>query len=618
LVAIIKLSDLYCRLSIAGCRSLTADCRLKQPLLKLAFAISLLMITISPAYAQYYLRGEVRDEKQNALSNAKILLHSTRYVYYSGSSGSFGILSNKPTDSITITLEGYKPVCLELNAAKYQGVVMKMLYPSANLQQNRLVSFTRNLRPEDRVNWTISGETYSSLLENEFVGARKYPETGCAIHTDKASYSNIRRFLNMNTQVPPDAVRTEELLNYFSFDYSPPSADSVFGFRSYVSDCPWNAQNKLLFLHACARKVDPEKVPPSNLVFLVDVSGSMDMPNRLPLLKSAFKLLVDNLREKDTISIVIYGSTVGVWLTPTSGKEKDKIRKSIEELYPGGSTPGESGIRTAYRLAKSQFIKEGNNRVILATDGDFNVGQTTDEELEKMITLHQQSGIYLTCLGVGMGNYKDSKLEALSRKGNGNFAYLDNEMEAEKVLVKELTQTLYTVADDAFLSVRFNPDLVKEYRLIGFDNKVKALADSLVEVEGGEVGSGHSLLAMFELVPQGQWDNGWSHEKEGLANASLFYKLPGDSVKRVTTYKAPFVYTEFPELPASYRFASSVSMFAGLLKDSPYMRFISWNDAAIIADQSRNPLDAIQNEFLNMISKAKKIYGNRKKKKQGF
>ncbi len=210
------------------------------------------------------------------------------------------------------------------------------------------------------------------------------------------------------------------------------------------------------------------------------------MPNRLPLLKSAFKLLVDNLREKDTISIVVYGSTVGVWLTPTSGKEKNKIRKAIEDLNPGGATPGQSGILSAYRLAKSQFIAGGNNRVILATDGDFNIGQTTEEQLEQLIISHQETGIYLTCLGVGMGNYKDSKLEVLAKKGNGNFAYLDNEVEAEKVLVKELTQTLYSVADDASLSIKFNDEYVKEYRLIGYDNKFKALADSIMEVEGGK------------------------------------------------------------------------------------------------------------------------------------
>lgn len=582
--------------------------------MKIAAAISLLLITISPAFSQYYLRGEVRDEKQNALSNAKILLHSTRYLYYSGSSGSFGILSTRQADSITISLEGYQPVCVKLEAAKYQTITLKMLYSSVNVQRNRLVSFTRNLDQADLHKHTITGETYSSLVENEFIPARKYPETGCAIHTDKASYSNIRRFLGMNTQVPPDAVRIEELLNYFSFDYTAPVRDSIFGFKSYLSDCPWNMQSRLLFLHASARKIDPEKIPPTNLVFLIDVSGSMDMPNRLPLLKSAFKLLVDNLREKDTVSIVVYGSTVGVWLTPTSGIEKDKIRRSIEELYPGGSTPGESGIRTAYRLAKSQFIPGGNNRVILATDGDFNVGQTSEDELEKMITQHQQSGIYLTCLGVGMGNYKDSKLEILAKKGNGNFAYLDNEKEAEKVLVKELTQTLYTVADDAFLNVWFNPSVIKEYRLIGFDNKVNALADSLSEVEGGEVGSGHSLLAMFELVPLSQ-SYDWGHAKDGLAKATLNYKIPGDSIVRTTGYTVPVSYTEFPELPGCYRFATAVSMFAGMLKSSPYMRMVNWNDAIMIADEAHNPQDAIQKEFITMIAKAKKIYGNRKKKK---
>lgn len=585
------------------------------PLLKITAAISLLVLfTVSSAQGQYYLRGEVRDEKNNALSNAKILLHSTRFVYYSGSSGTFGITSSRLADSITISLEGYQPLCVRIETGKYQNITLKMLYSSVNLQKNKLVSVTRNLHPDDRNKRTFTGETYSSLVENEFISARKYPETGCAIHTDKASYSNIRRFLGMNTTVPTDAVRIEELLNYFSFDYTPPPPDSTFGFKSYLSDCPWNPLSRLLYVHASARKIDPEKIPPTNLVFLIDVSGSMDMPNRLPLLKSAFKLLVDNLREKDTVSIVVYGSSVGVWLVPTSGIDKEKIRKSIEDLYPGGSTPGESGIRTAYRLAKSQFIPGGNNRVILATDGDFNVGQTSEDELEKLITQHQQSGIYLTCLGVGMGNYKDSKLEILAKKGNGNFAYLDNEKEAEKVLVKELTQTLYTVADDAFLNVSFNPSVIREYRLIGFDNKVNALADSLSEVEGGEVGSGHSLLAMFELVPLSQ-SLDWGHAEDGLAKVTLNYKKPGDSLGRSTTYISPLAYTKFTELPKSYRFATAVTMFAGILKNSPFMKQVTWNDASALATEAQNPQDAIQAEFITMIAKAKKIYGHRKRKK---
>ena len=421
--------------------------------------ILFLLIEFATASAQLYLRGEVKDENDIPLANAKILLHSTGYLYHSGSMGSFGINLPSRFDSVTVSLSGYQTIAAKVDAGKYLVLQLKVLRTTAMGQQNRLMSFTKDLKLKDRSHWATSGETYSSLVENEFVEAKRYPETGFAVRIDKASYSNVRRFLNMDSRVPPDAVRIEEMMNYFNFGYTKPLADSTFSITSHVSDCPWNQKSQLLFVQACAKKVDPEKIPPSNLVFLIDISGSMDLPNRLPLLKSAFKLLVDNLREKDTMSIVVYGSTVGVWLPPTSGKDKQKIRKSIEELYPGGSTPGQSGILSAYSLAKSQFIRGGNNRVILATDGDFNVGQTSDEELEKLITSYQETGIYLTCLGVGMGNYKDSKLEILAKKGNGNFSYLDNEAEAEKVLVKEFTQNVYSVADDASLNIRFDDEL---------------------------------------------------------------------------------------------------------------------------------------------------------------
>lgn len=581
--------------------------------MKPLLAICLTFLLCTPVVAQYYLRGEIKDEKNTPLANAKILLHSNGYLYYSGSSGGFGIVSAKANDSITVSIDGFVSYSTRIDAARFHSIVLKMMYAAATVQKNRLLSLTSNLRLEDRNNWNVGTETYSSLLENEFVQARRYPETGFAIHSDRASYSNIRRFLNMNSEVPPDAVRTEELLNYFNFGYSDPPRDSVFGYASKVSDCPWNADSQLLFVQLNARKIDTSKIPASNLVFLIDVSGSMDMPNRLPLLKAAFKLLVDNLREKDTVSMVVYGSTIGVWLRPTSGKEKEKIRKAIEDLNPGGSTPGESGIRSAYRLAKSQFIKGGNNRVILATDGDFNVGQSSEEDLEKLITMHQQSGIYLTCLGVGMGNYKDSKLEILAKKGNGNFAYLDNEREAEKVLVKEFTQTLYTVADDAYLSINFNPDVIKEYRLIGFDNKRKAVADSLSEVEGGEVGSGHSMLAIFELFTNGAPDD-LRFEGKRLADVNVHYMLPGDSVKMISTYQPVYDYVEYNELSSCYRFAAAVAMYASLLKGSRYVRKISWSDVQYLTGRAYNPDDHLQKEFLLMVEKARKIYGRRKSK----
>jgi len=586
---------------------------------KLVLILFLLIITTT-ASAQLYLRGEVKDENENALPNARIMLHSSGYLYYSGNMGSFGITVPHRYDSITVSLSGYQSVVARVDATKYQEIHLKLLQTTTYVQKNRLLSLTKNLQLKDRSEELAGGESYSSIVENEFVEAKSYPETGFALRIDKASYSNIRRFLNMDSKVPPDAVRIEEMMNYFNFGYTKPVADSVFGFNSYISDCPWNGQSQLLFLQVCAKKLDPEQIPQSNLVFLIDVSGSMDLPNRLPLLKSAFKLLVDNLREKDTISIVVYGSTVGVWLPPTSGKEKEKIRKAIEDLNPGGATPGQSGILSAYRVAKSQFIKGGNNRVILATDGDFNVGQTSEEELENLITSYQQTGIYLTCLGVGMGNYKDSKLEVLAKKGNGNFSYLDNEAEAEKVLVKELTQNLYSVADAASLNISFNYEYIKEYRLIGFDNKENALNDSIMEMEGGEVGSGHSMIAMFEIIPGSSLatalqNSGTIHTiNKNVAEVTVNYNLPGDSLKRWSAFKVAYNYIPFGELPQSYRFATAVALFGSLLRESVYSKQVTWNEAIIAANESYDKSDPAQKEFILIMEKAKKIYSKRRKK----
>jgi Ca-activated chloride channel family protein len=484
---------------------------------------------------------------------------------------------------------------------------------------------TKDWRPFDRKKWTVGAETYSSLVENDFIPAARFPETGFAVTIDKASYSNVRRFLNMGSTIPPDAVRIEELLNYFNFGYTAPPGDSCFTLRSDLSECPWNPGDRLLFLKVCARKLDPARIPPANLVFLIDVSGSMDLPNKLPLLKSAFSLLVNNLRAIDTVTIVTYGNSVGVWMPPTSGQNKQKILQAIDDLAPGGATPGEAGIRAAFRVAKSQMIKGGNNRVILATDGDFNEGETSEEELEKLVVEYKDWGIYLTCLGVGMGNYKDSKLEVLAKKGNGNFAYLDDEQEAEKVLVQEFTQTVYAVADDAYLNIVFNPALVKDYRLIGFDNKVKMLSDSLSEIQGGEVGSGHSLLALFELTPveggniqagdAALGSPGGAADPGRLAQVVLNYKLPHDTVERVTDYTCADHLVAFRDLQPCYRFASSIALFGGLLKKSRFMRQADWKDAIEMAEQSRDPANGMQQEFIVLIEKARKIYGKNKRAK---
>lgn len=565
------------------------------------------------AHAQYYLRGEIKDEKNEYLQNVKITLHSDKLLYYSGSSGSFGISSAKSIDTLTLVLDGYETQTIAIKADVYLQAVMKTTSSNSSKNRPKLISITNDQNRSSRYNWFVSDESYFSLVENEVVHARKFPNTGFSLNINKASYSNVRRFLNMKSMVPPDAVRVEELLNYFNLNYIEPDKQTDFKIESNFSTCPWNQTSRLFYLNINARKLDMEKVPPSNLVFLIDASGSMDLPNRLPLVKAAFQLLVKNLREKDTVSIVIYGGTVAVWLQPTSGAEKQKIIRSIEELSAQGDTPGESAIRMAYQLARSTFIKNGNNRVILATDGDFNVGETTEKALEDLITRERQSGVYLTCLGVGMGNFKDSKLETLAKRGNGNYAYLDDIHEAEKVLVKEVTQTFYAIADDVFLNVHFNPALVKEYRLIGFDNKRDAVADSSGKLEGGEIGSGNSVLALFEITPE---ESLFTNPDASLADVELRYTPVNTKEPKLLQYGCSSRCDSFKTISKDLQFGAAVALFGLKLRQSKYVNNTDWLNVEQLAASTYNPNDYLQNEFMNLAGAAKKLYSSNKKKKR--
>ncbi len=567
------------------------------------------------SFSQYYLRGEVRDALNQPLQGVKINLFSKgEYPYYSGSSGAFGIPTSLKIDTITFAAKGYELLKTAVESAKYSVFTLKPTEIIASASHVRLSSFTKDLLNEEKHSTNVLGESYSSTVENKFVETKQFPETGYSVNVDRACYSNIRRFLNTKTKPPVDAVRIEEMLNYFNFSTDQSQPTSTFTANTTLTSCPWNPENQLLFINLKAKKINLDKTPSTNLVFLIDVSGSMDMPNRLPLVQSAFKLLVENLRSKDTVSIVTYGGTVSIPLQPTSGSEKFTIIQAIERLTSNGSTPGESAIRVAYKVAKRAFIKGGNNRVILATDGDFNVGQTSEEDLEELVSQERKSGIFLTCLGVGMGNYKDSKLESLAKKGNGNFAYLDNEKEAEKVLVEEFSQTLYNVASDVYLNIKFNPALVKEYRLIGFENKVSALEDSTSALEGGEVGSGHRLLSVFEITPWNRADSLSTNADELIAKIDLNYKLPGDQEVRYQQFDAKNLFRPIADTDSSLRFASSVIMFGGLLKQSKYFKNVVWDDVYNLATSSANTHNQLQTEFIDMVQKAKKIYGNNKKK----
>jgi len=576
---------------------------------KLVAILILSLLTIHGS-AQFYLRGQIKDTRGRKLEGVSIQVKSKGVIpFFSGKDGDFGINLNKSEDSIYLSLAGYESTRLLVNANIFQQIILEMLPSTARLYQKNLSSVITDLKPAETMQFVGMGESYSGLIENGFIKTEQYPQTGFSLNIDKAAYSNIRRFLINEMLVPVDAVRTEEMINYFSFEHPNKNNSSLFLMESTITDCPWNTNNKLLLTKAFAPKLNLEKIPPSNMVFLIDVSGSMDHPNRLPLLQSAFKLLTANLREIDTLSIVTYGGNVSIALYPTSGAEKKIINEVIDSLSANGDTPGENAIKVAYNLAKGSFIKGGNNRVILATDGDFNVGQRTEKELEDLIVSYKEYGISLTCLGVGMGNYKDSKLETLSKKGNGNFAYIDQIAEAEKILVKEFTSTLFAVAKNTILNIAFNKEAISSYRLIGFDNKKDAIADSSATLIGGEIGSGHASLALFEI------ELATKEIPNQLAEIKLTYKSALDESIQSQLFQLKNNYTPIHLLDSASRRTITIAAFAGMLRKSKYFTNFTYSNLHSLSASVCNPLDPVENELLQLIQKADKLYNPTKKKK---
>jgi Ca-activated chloride channel homolog len=578
-----------------------------------------LIIVHSSLNAQYYIRGELQNEQGERLQNVTIVVHSTGLIYHTGIYGDFGIVSTRPCDTLSFTLNDYEPMTIMAKASVFSNYVLKM-QPYANKlkkdQRNHLVSFMKDPRIINTNNWTVAEETYSSLVENPFLETSASPQSSFTVNINRASYSNIRRFLNMGVMVPPDGVRIEEMLNNFNFTSREPENGNTFNYASALTSCPWNDQHKLLFLNISARKLDLSALPPSNLVFLIDASGSMDLPNKLPLLKSGFRLLVKNLRAQDTVSIVVYGNAVQILLEGVSGDQKDSLTKTIEELQPDGPTPGEFGLRLAYEVVRRRFIQNGNNRIILASDGDFNVGSSSENELQTLIEQQKKAGIYLTCLGLGMGNYKDSKLAVLAQRGNGNFYYIDNEAEAEKDLVTELTQTLYAVADNVYINVQFQNPTVKEYRLIGYNNKRAALEDSSSRLEGGEIGSGHSIIALYEIVPQ---EDSLKNNLP-VAELDINYRLPGKSSVHQSHYICPDNYIPFAAADSDVRKAAGIAMFGMKMRGTAYSAKINWKDIEAVNFQAFSENDYISNDYLDLLTKAIRVYDHKKikqKKKPG-
>jgi len=365
-------------------------------------------------------------------------------------------------------------------------------------------------RAYPREPWRVQGqpgnrEQYDEIVENPFVAVSVDPLSTFSIDVDRASYSNVRRFIMQDGQLPPrDAVRIEELVNYFPYSYAEPDGDAPLAVHAEVGPAPWKPQHRLVRIGLQARRLHLENLPPSNFVFLLDVSGSMMPENKLPLVKAAMRMLVNELRPKDHVAIVVYAGSAGLVLPSTTGDQKETILGAIDRLEAGGSTAGGAGIRRAYDEAVANFIRGGNNRVILATDGDFNVGVSSDADMVQLIESKRQTGVFLTVLGVGEGNLQAAKMEKLADHGNGNYAYLDNILEARKVLVHELGGTLFTVAKDVKIQVEWNPARVRAYRLIGYENRMLRNEDFTDDKkDAGEVGSGHSVTALYEIVPVG-------------------------------------------------------------------------------------------------------------------
>ncbi|HOD11233.1 MAG TPA: VWA domain-containing protein, partial [Flavobacterium sp.] len=345
-------------------------------------------------------------------------------------------------------------------------------------------------------------EDYGIFFENIFESPKSSPLSTFSIDVDNASYTNIRRFINNGQSVPKDAVRVEEMMNFFKYNYPEPKGEHPFSINTEYSDCPWNSSSKLVKIGLQGKTINDEKLPASNLVFLIDVSGSMNQTNKLPLLKQSFKVLVNQLRPEDKVSIVVYAGAAGLVLPPTSGDKKMTIIDALDKLNAGGSTAGGAGIQLAYKTAKEQFIKNGNNRVVLATDGDFNVGASSDNDMQRLIEEERKSGVFLTCLGFGMGNYKDSKMETLANKGNGNYSYIDNIQEANRFLGKEFKGSMFAIAKDVKIQIEFNPAHVQAYRLIGYENRKLRPEDFKNDaIDAGELGSGHTVTALYEIIP---------------------------------------------------------------------------------------------------------------------
>jgi Ca-activated chloride channel family protein len=465
-------------------------------------------------------------------------------------------------------------------------------------------------------------EDYDNIVENRFQAATQSPLSTFSIDVDEAAYSNVRRFINNGSIPPAGAVRIEEMINYFDYTYPQPQNDDPFTVNTELSECPWSPQHRLVHIGLQGKEIPIQNLPNANIVFLIDVSGSMQDENKLPLVKASMKLLADQLRPDDKVAIVVYAGNAGLVLPPTSGTNKPAIKEAIDQLEAGGSTAGGEGIQLAYKVARENFIKGGNNRIILATDGDFNVGLSSDDELVSLIEKERKSGIFLSVLGYGMGNYKDNKMQQLADKGNGNHSYIDNINEARKVLVSEFASTLFTIAKDVKIQIEFNPAKVQAYRLIGYENRVLAAEDfNDDKKDAGELGSGHTVTALYEVIPvdvksefittvdplryQPVKASTTASGGDELMTIKLRYKKPDGEVSKLIVHPVTDSHIALASTSDNFRFSAAVASFGMLLRNSEFKQSASFQQVISLAKGAKGAdANGYRQEFINLVQSA--------------
>ncbi len=607
----------------------------------------LTLTSFSQLSAMHQVQGTVVDQFSGGpIAGVTVRVMGTFVTTSTDKNGCYQIDATSPNAWLSFSIAGYETQEIRLRGRKTINIQLSLVIEEVEMEMaepvSEDISFSdRRSKAAGAVSHNVMSspypaggfsadqgivhntEGYSTIHENGFKKPSDDPLSTFSIDVDAASYSNMRRFLNYGQQPPKDAVRIEEMVNYFKYDYEQPNGKHPFAINTELAAAPWNEDHVLVQIGLQGKVIPTEDLPPSNLVFLIDVSGSMSDANKLPLLKSSFKLLVQKMRPQDRVAIVVYAGAAGMVLPSTAGTEKEQIITALDRLNAGGSTAGGAGIELAYKTAQQYFVNGGNNRVILATDGDFNVGSSSNADMERLIEKKREDGVFLTVLGFGMGNYKDDKMEILADKGNGNYAYIDNIREARKVFINEFGGTLFTIAKDVKIQVEFNPTKVQAYRLIGYENRLLEAEDfNDDKKDAGELGSGHTVTALYEVIPVGvesefikdvdplkyqtTTTSGMSQSKEWLT-VKFRYKDPEASKSQLIVETLSGKPTR--TMSENLQWASAVAGFGMLLRDSEYKGALNYDKVLEMAKSAKGADEfGYRNEFIQLVSTARSLF----------